>query len=66
MLMSSDHVEQRARAALAHDLSQPIQAIELFASALERRVDTDEAKQLVARIRESVAELRARLAKFES
>ena len=63
MPMNPDEV--RARAALAHDLSQPIQAIELYASALERRVDTEETRKLVARIRESVSDLRTRLAEFE-
>jgi signal transduction histidine kinase len=48
-------------AAYAHSLRQPIQAIELYASALERRVETVESKDFLARIHACVADAQARL-----
>lgn len=48
-----------------HDVSQPVQAIEMYAAALERRVESEETVQLVMKIREAVAELRARIDAWE-
>lgn len=49
----------------AHDMRQPIQAIELYASALERRVQTDEERDIIARIHACIANAQARLARLE-
>ncbi len=60
------HRRDRERAALevaarAHDLRQPAQAIELYASAIARRVDTEEVRDVIARLHLAVADLQARL-----
>jgi len=55
----------RARiAAYAHDLRQPIQAIELYASALERRLESEEGKVILTRLHACVADSQARLAQI--
>lgn len=48
----------------AHDLRQPIQAIELYASAVGRRVDSVEAQQLIGKIHAAVADAQRRLAEL--
>lgn len=51
----------REIAARVHDVRQPIQAIELYASALLRRVEGEEAREMIARIHQAVAESQSRL-----
>ncbi|KAF0182620.1 MAG: hypothetical protein FD124_166 [Alphaproteobacteria bacterium] len=48
-------------AARVHDVRQPIQAIELYASAISRRIETEDAREIVARLHLAVADLHARL-----
>lgn len=50
----------------AHDLRQPIQAIELYASAVGRRVDSAEALALIAKIHDAVADAQRRLSELTS
>lgn len=49
-------------AARVHDMRQPIQAIELYTSALERRLATDADRHLASCIHLAITELHARLA----
>jgi signal transduction histidine kinase len=48
----------RHLAAASHDLRQPLHALGLFADALEKRVQDDEARELVQRMRSSAGALR--------
>ena len=48
----------------AHDLRQPIQAIELYASAVARRVESEEAQKLIEKIHAAVADAQQRLAEL--
>lgn len=50
--------------ACAHDLRQPILAIELYAAAIGRRVDSAEAQQLIEKIHAAVADAQRRLAEL--
>lgn len=49
---------------IAHDLRQPVQAIELYAAALVRRVDTAETQGIVAKILRAAADARAQIARL--
>jgi light-regulated signal transduction histidine kinase (bacteriophytochrome) len=55
--------ERAARevAARAHDMRQPVQAIELYAAAIARRVETEDTRELIARLHLAVADLQDQL-----
>jgi len=62
VLQRAAELTRERLAGYAHSLHQPIQAIELYASALERRVEAAEVRDILARIHDCVAEAKARLA----
>jgi len=51
--------KSRFLASASHDLRQPLHAMSLFARALSRRIDGDEARHLLTQIEQSLASLRA-------
>ena len=50
----------------AHDLRQPIQAIELYAAAVARRVESAEVQELIEKIHAAVADAQRRLSELTS
>lgn len=64
--MTSENEAKSRRSKLTHDINQPVQAIELYASVLERRISDAEARELLGKIREAVAQIRTRLSEYES
>lgn len=51
---ASDLAKSRFLAVASHDMRQPLHALTLYLTALERRVDTDEARDIVAKMDRAV------------